>query len=356
MCEAMRERARCARGDHAAAGRARPGRGRRGLAAAAAALALGVLGAAPATGADGDQRAADGACGQDRRPGTTTVTVVSQGARHPVLVHLPPLRDRRRPPLVLNLHGSALNGAQQQANSEFARVADEHGFVVAAPDGAIPLGADGHAWNVPGVPIRGDRPVPPGSRDDIRFLLDVVRTLTERGCADPDRVYAAGYSGGARMASALACHAPERLAAIAAVGGLRAGNPDPADPSRPDPRTCAPRRPVPVIAFHGLLDELNPYDGGGAAHWRYPVPEAARTWARLDGCAAAPARRAVTAHLRLARWTACRDGAAVDLYTVTDGGHTWPGSSHPVPARFGATTREIHASEAAWRFFERFHR
>ena len=46
------------------------------------------------------------------------------------------------------------------------------------------------------------------------FLRKVVADLVSRGCLDARRVYSTGFSGGARMSSALACHASDVVAAV----------------------------------------------------------------------------------------------------------------------------------------------
>ena len=100
--------------------------------------------------------------------------------------------------------------------------------------------------------------------DDVTFLTDLVGVLEHRYCIDSTQVYATGFSGGARMASQLACDASNVFAAVAPVSGLR----------RPTP--CPASRPVPVIAFHGTADPVDPYNGNGQAYWTYSVPQAAR--------------------------------------------------------------------------------
>jgi len=40
----------------------------------------------------------------------------------------------------------------------------------------------------------GDDP-PPDARADIQFISDIIDTLVNRWCLDPNRVYATGYSG-----------------------------------------------------------------------------------------------------------------------------------------------------------------
>ena len=145
-------------------------------------------------------------------------------------------------PLVLDLHGSGGTSAGQAKTSGFETVAAREGFVVAS------LQADGGRWN---VPITDGRP------DDVAYVSDVIDHLAARVCTDLARVYATGFSGGARMSSLLACRLNTRITAIAPMAGLRW--PGPCD-----------GRPVPVLTFHGLADTQNPYSGqaaGRGAEW-----------------------------------------------------------------------------------------
>ncbi|WP_416968717.1 alpha/beta hydrolase family esterase [Streptomyces sp. 4F14] len=286
--------------------------------------------------------------------GTVTVPVTSAGTTYPVSVYVPQgYTGRRAVPLVLNLHGSGSNGENQLAISGMRQTADRGGFLVAVPDGGVPQPGtpDGHTWVIPGVPNTSGQFPSPDDRDDVRFLADTIDAVAARLCADESRVYATGFSGGARMASLLACRLPDRIAAVAPVAGLRAGNPGPAGP---DPATCAPSRPVPVLAFHGQADTVNPYDGGGAGYWQYSVPAAYGRWAALDGCRGKPRDRELTEHVTLTTSRPCRAGAEVSLYTISDGGHTWPGSPYPDAfPELGKVSYEVNASDVMWRFFTR---
>jgi polyhydroxybutyrate depolymerase len=49
-------------------------------------------------------------------------------------------------------------------------------------------------------------------------------------------------------------------------------------------------------------------------------------------------------------YTGCRRGSDVQLYSVTDGGHTWPGAID-VP-RLGPVTTEIDAADLILDFFD----
>jgi polyhydroxybutyrate depolymerase len=196
--------------------------------------------------------------------------------------------------------------------------ADRYAFIVAYPQGARRSG-NGYAWNLPGNP----------GVDDLAFLTGLIGLLRDRYCVDDSRVYAAGFSGGARLASHLACHRPAGIAALAAVAGLRA------------PAPCAPGHPVAVVALHGTADTQNPYGGAGAAYWTYSVPVAARRWAGYAGCAALPVTDRPYPGVTRSRYQGCLRGASVELYTLVGRGHAWPRSAAGGP----------DADELIWHFF-----
>ena len=52
-------------------------------------------------------------------------------------------------------------------------------------------------------------------------------------------------------------------------------------------------------------------------------------------------------------YTDCADDAAVVLYTVKGGGHTWPGGKATPMVEWwvGATSRSIDATRLMWAFF-----
>ncbi|WP_399127000.1 ricin-type beta-trefoil lectin domain protein [Streptomyces sp. ITFR-6] len=285
-----------------------------------------------------------GSCAPSLGAGQYNTPVSYEGKTYQLLVHIPDRQTGSRLPMVLNLHGSQSTGAGQLAYSDMAASADSNGFVAVAPTGVVPSGS-GYIWNVPYV-------TPSGTRDDVGFIRQVIDTLTVSACLDPARIYATGYSGGGRMTSALGCMLSDRIAAIAPVAGIRAGRPDPSGADRPDPTSCAPSRAVPVIAFHGERDATNPYNGGGDnGAWRYSVAVAQQRWAALNNCPTGPAVTQTTTHVRRTVYTGCHDGADVELYTVSDGGHTWPGTPHDNGN--GNVTHEISANALMWEFFKK---
>ena len=146
------------------------------------------------------------------------------------------------------------------------------------------------------------------------------------------------------MSFVLSCTLSDRIAAVGMVGAAQ---------TLPW-NWCTDKRPVPMIDFHGTADRHTPYNGGSS--WISPrpfpsVPKWAAHWARRNECGLNPVESTVAADVTRREYTSCADNAAVVLYTVQGGGHTWPGGT-PLPEWFvGRTTRSIDATRLMWAFF-----
>ena len=228
--------------------------------------------------------------------------------------------------VVVSLHGSRSSAEGQVRLSHLDRLADRVGAAVAFPQAISPIGS-GYEWDLDG---------------DLSFLAAVVEELRVRCSPPAGRVAMTGMSGGARMSCRFADTHAESVSMVGAVGGLRA-------PGR------RPSRPVPILAFHGTADRINPYNGGGNPRWVESVPDAARAWAEANGQAAEPTTTAVTP--RLTRTTYGTNGGTgeVTLWTSAAAGHTWPGAHLGLFLRMflGRTTTEIDASDEVWSFAQR---
>jgi len=249
------------------------------------------------------------ACGDDLHlaSGDATLMVSFGGLDRIVIVHAPALRLPHAP-LVLSLHGSGGIAAGQQAAVALDPLADQDGFITAYPQAAIPYGG-GFEWHVPGVPLN-QGPEPPDAPDDVGYVAAAIDAIDRQFHVDRSRIFASGFSGGARMTSSLGCDLPE-IVAIAPMSGVRY------------PAPCA-ARPLTVIAFHGSADPTNPYDGNGAAFWTYSVPDAMAGWAAQEGCAASPEVTTVAPDVQLASYPSCAHDATVALYLSIGEGHQLP--------------------------------
>lgn len=285
-----------------------------------------------------------------------TLTLTVDGRERRALVHVPPAPAEAPPggwPVVVALHGAAMNGPMMAWFSGLSATADAEGFVVVYPDGT------GRGpflvWNAGGF---GD---PAGRPDDVAFIDRLLDAVAEAVPADPKRVYACGMSNGGMMCYRLATELPGRFAAIAPVAGTN---------MRPD---APPPRPVPLIHFHGTADAIVPYgpeigeaaapEGGeeGRKGRRGPrLPGVARSvtaWLEAAGCDAAPSEETLTAAgdalpVTRLRWSGGRDGCEVELVRIEGGGHTWPGQKPPV-GFIGRSTERVSANALLWAFFSR---
>jgi polyhydroxybutyrate depolymerase len=152
-------------------------------------------------------------------------------------------------------------------------------------------------------------------------------------------------SNGGGMVFMLSCTLSERIAAVGMVAAAQLL-----------PWTwCTDDRPVPMIAFHGTADHFTPYDGGPswiARDYRFPsIPAWTANWGRRNRCQPTPAQSVVAPAVTRIEYLNCAGDAAVVLYRVQGGGHTWPGGP-PLPEWFvGPTTRSINATSLMWAFF-----
>jgi polyhydroxybutyrate depolymerase len=298
--------------------------------------------------------------------GWQVVTVYSGGLSRKVPLYIPAsAAGRSAIPLVFDLHGSGGNGRQQALNSGLTAQADRHGFLLANPNGGI---ADPDSptekfyWHVPGVPLIGSVQIPANAPDDVQFFRDAIQQLEHGACADPHRIYVTGFSGGARMASALACELSDRIAAVAPVSGLRAGVPSAGDFKAPDTKSCEPHRALSIITFHGVRDPTNRFDGDGTSRWGYGVAVALARWGSLEGCQRNPSEQTVSTHVTKVTYLGCRDGAELALYRTDapiehGGGHIWPhpATSAQQPASAAQQVDQLDASALIWEFFSRHH-
>jgi polyhydroxybutyrate depolymerase len=298
------------------------------------------VGFTPVAGASSSPRTASSGCGSSS-PGTAIISLKVNGLARTVIVHVPTgYTNTSKIPLVLNLHGSGSTAAKQDIFSGMDETANTNDFIVVYPQGLIVDGT-GFDWNVPGVPLTGGRAVPSGSPNDIKFLTSLVGVLEGKYCVNPLAVYAVGFSGGAREASQLACDASKVFAAVAAVSGLR------------HPKPCPSTRPVPMIAFHGSADLVDPFAGNGEAYWTYSVTTAAKDWAKQDGCSTTPKVTKSTGVV-FSSYGKCKKGAQVELYELIGEGHEWPGGPtmpSSITSLLGPQSNAVVANSLIWSFF-----
>lgn len=283
----------------------------------------------------------------------TTVDFSAAGDTGSYLVEGP---SSQRPghalPLVVDLHGYSETAGIQAVVSKLGDYGASHGFVTVTPQ----VNEAVQHWVTS-----------PHSADQ-QFLIALIDHATSTLCVDRHRIFVAGYSNGAFMASALACSDARTIAAVATVAGIEAD------------AGCRPSRRVPVIAFHGTADPFVPYEGGigpaaknlpatdgqgtigsnlaatsnqGIEQNDLPVPVEAARWAARNGCSKTPKVSQATKDVTLIAYQCPRD-AAVVLYRENGAGHIWAGSPvmPEIASTVGKTTFSISATQLMWKFFQ----
>ena len=243
-------------------------------------------------------------------------TLEHDGQTRTFELHVPRSYNGSRPvPLVIALHPYPSNGARLRAMAGFDEKADEHGFLVAYPDG---LNGGFNAL------------ICCGHADDVGFIRKLIDHLSARYAIDGRRIYATGISNGADLSYRLAADLPGVFAAIAPVSGGLGG-----DKVRQNPAGSVPKTPVSLIAFHGEWDQYIALFNRGLQVWREHVGCAAPETTSVD-----PGKTVTREHSR------CRNGSEVVVYNLRDMGHAWPGGK---PGGQLAYTRSpIKATDLIW--------
>ncbi len=285
--------------------------------------------------------------------GASTHTLEAGGLTREYVVYVPASYDATQPtPLVLSLHGFASSDVQQALWSQWNPLADTEGFLVVYPQGT----GSPARWNTGQTALSSATTRVPANSplagllsqffetvdvDDVAFFRDLIAQLETDYCVDPARIYVNGLSNGGGMTNRLACELADEIAAVGMVAGAYTSFPG----------GCHPARPMPVIAFHGVIDPIVPY-AGSADTGLPPIQTWAADWGARDHCNPTPEPVAGTVGaVTGVRYTGCAGDAEVILYSIADGGHTWPGG-FPIPAFIaGKTSRDIDASATMWAFF-----
>ena len=230
-------------------------------------------------------------------------------------------------PAVIMLHGAGSNPEDQVTLSNVSAGVAASGYWA-----LLPQGVDG-GWNQdPGVST---------GIDDVGFVAKLIDIATGYFKLDGARVYASGMSEGGFMTARLGCELSDRIAGTALVAATM---------SRNLSLACAPAAPRPMLMFSGTSDTLVPYNGGRLGV--LSAPDTFSFWLTRHNCTTTATVTSTLADsvsdgttVKLQRNAGCGSGREVRLYTINNGGHTWPGGYQYLPeATIGKTTKDLNAT------------
>ncbi|MCL6524854.1 MAG: hypothetical protein K6T34_09355 [Thermoflavifilum sp.] len=281
----------------------------------------------------------------------TTHRILVDGVVRTYLVYTPSqFKNSERLPVIIALHGGGGTAERTVPFYQLNPLADKYGYIVVYPN------AIHKAWNIPGTASRVrnmDTTI-----DDVHFMEVLIDTLSAEYKIDTQKIFFVGMSRGAMFSLYLAEVLNSRIAGVGVVCGSL---------SKQNAVKYHLQNPIPFIIINGTDDPLVPFNGGfgkwnrnnqtAAANFIstselvqlllqenhcesvkgniYPIADLVRT----DGCSAT-----VTFY-------ACKK-APIELITVQNGGHTWPGSTQYLPKMLvGRVCKDFSEAEKIVEFF-----
>jgi polyhydroxybutyrate depolymerase len=266
---------------------------------------------------------------------TVSGTIAHSTGTRAYQLYIPAIYDGSAPvPLVLNLHGYGSSNTQQMFYGDFKSIADTANFLVLAPQG-LNDGTGTPHWNANwGTGV-----------DDISFLSDLIDSISSAYNINAGRVYSTGMSNGGFMSFTLAGQLSNKITAVASVTGTMSALQIPQN-------TVV--NPMPIMQIHGTADGTVNYNGD---QYFLSVDSVLNYWVAHNNCNPVPTITSVPdintsdgCTAELYAFTGGDLGAEVLHYKVTNGGHTWPGSSVTI----GTTNQDFDASVEIWKFFSQY--
>jgi polyhydroxybutyrate depolymerase len=277
------------------------------------------------------------------QPKQITGQIMVDGTDRQFITYIPSITDSNyKLPIVISLHGRFGAGKSMMGFADFRPIADREKFIIVCPDGID------RSWN--------DGRVTPAQKkgtNDVKFIDQLITYIVNTYHGDERRVYVTGISNGGFMSSRLACELSNRIAAVAAVGASMDKNVD-----------YHPTKPMPIMFIQGTKDPLVPYDGGLIKRNNgevYGHKDVLVLWAAADHCSNNPVITNLPdsaddgTNIIKEEYSDPASAIKVVGYTVTNGGHTWPGGTQYLPkVMIGTVSHNMNACEVIWNFFKRY--
>lgn len=264
----------------------------------------------------------------------TTKTMTWDGVERQYLEYVPSSYNSSTPaPVLFVLHGLGDDMGNMFAASGFKSVANQHGWIVVAPqalEASLSLFGQsfdiGTAWNS-GVSanVLANNIIINDGVDDSGLMMAILDELVAHYNVDETRVFVTGFSMGGFMANRLAIEHGERITAIASVSGT-VGN---------EVKANTPTGHVSALHIHGTADGTVGYENAnfGIASLTFSVGLGAEAtvdyWREFNHCSATPTVTnfpdIVNDSLTFEKYVyeGGDDGTKTAFIKVNGGDHTW---------------------------------
>lgn len=265
------------------------------------------------------------------------------------ILHIPKSYDGAASrPLVFMFHGGFGNAKQAADQYHWREKSDAEGFFVAFPQG-VGLAPTWNAGYCCGAASRDNV-------NDILFVKTIFEELLRTYPIDTSRIYTTGMSNGAMFSYRLAAECSDWITAAAPVAGSIGGRANARAELYQIPN---PKNPVPMFIIHGKLDKNVLYHGGltevGAVLGRedMSVAQSVQFWVKANGCETRPSREvSKSGNVIKEKYTNSKNGAAVELITIENAGHSWPGGRRGSKL-LDLPSAEFNATDEIWKFFSK---
>jgi len=255
----------------------------------------------------------DPCAGKSQEAGTREIVIQSGGRERRMVVEVPESAVQGEPaPLVVLFHGALATPEVILANTRFAEKGAEADFITVAGAGIE------NTWNGGGC----CDPAAALGVDDVGFTRDMIETVSDELCIDPERVFATGFSNGGVMTYRLACEMADVFSATAPVASALLAD-------------CEPARPAPILIIQNVEDPIAPFPLGPAGFNRFQI---------LHECSGTPVESQPAANATCETAQACTDEATTELCAIGGISHVWPGGATNPSGAYDAT-------DQIWDFF-----
>jgi polyhydroxybutyrate depolymerase len=240
------------------------------------------------------------------------------GGDRPARLELPLVWDcRKGGPLLVVLHGYTGNGPGTIEYMGIKAEAEKRGFLYLGPDGTKDSSGN-QFWNASDACCNFAKT----AVDDSAYLSKLIEEVSKEWNVDKKRVFLVGHSNGGFMAYRMACEHRTQIAAVASLAGAMPN----------DMKNCPGGEEVSVLQIHGTADETISFDGGSLIGTRYPsATVSVLDWVASNGCEPTEVKSKTQLDLvedlagddtDQVKYTGCKNGSEVGLWTINSGVHT----------------------------------